>query len=259
MKHLRKIHKTFLLALATLIVVLFTGSHSPISAGENSPNWSYGGSGNPTQWGRLGNDFAVCEVGRDQSPIDISNAVGGAPARIRFNYEPSPLVVFNNGHTVQVNYEPGSSVIIRGRKYELLQFHFHTPSDHTISGKAAAMELHLVHRNQAGTLAVVGILLEAGTANPSIDKIWQHIPEAGTTEKVEGVTLNAADFLPSNVDYFSYPGSLTTPPCSEDVKWHVLTEPVEVSAEQIATFESLYQVNARPIQSTNGRIIQLHQ
>lgn len=227
-------------------------------AGEAAPKWSYGGAENPTQWGRLGHDFATCEVGKNQSPIDIRNPVPGSPAKVEFNYAPSPLTVVNNGHTIQVNYQPGSTVSINGEKYELLQFHFHTPSEHEISGKAAAMELHFVHRNQKGQLAVVGVLMNEGPTNPTIDAIWKHIPKTKGTNTVKGLTINAASLLPKSTTYFSYAGSLTTPPCSENVRWNVLAEPIQVSAEQIAAFESLYQVNARPTQPINGRAIELH-
>ena len=244
---------------ALLILGAFLAFSMPLLAGEESPPWSYGGANNPTQWGRLGHDFAVCEVGRDQSPINIDNAVMGAPADIAFNYHSAPLVVVNNGHTVQVNYAEGSTVTISGEEYDLLQFHFHTPSEHTTSGQASAMELHLVHSNEEGELAVIGIMMEKGTAHSVIDTIWEHIPAEEGSNAVEGLTINAADLLPNSITYFSYAGSLTTPPCSEGVRWNVLAEPIQVSEEQIAIFESLYQVNARPIQNTNGRIIELHE
>ena len=200
----------------------------------------------------------MCEVGTDQSPIDIDNAVDGSPANIIFNYSSVPLVVVNNGHTIQVNYETGSTVSINGEEYQLLQFHFHTPSEHTMAGKAYGLELHLVHRNKKGQLAVVGVMMEKGQANSLIDTIWKNIPEEKGINEVKGLTINAADLLPSSKTYFSYAGSLTTPPCSENVKWNVLAETISVSQEQIAAFEQLYQVNARPIQPMNGRIIELH-
>jgi carbonic anhydrase len=232
---------------------------SPVGAGEKSPHWSYGGEANPTQWGRLGHDFAVCETGKYQSPIDIDNAVVSSPSTIKFNYSSVPLVVVNNGHTIQVNYPEGSTVNINGNEYALLQFHFHTPSEHTEEGRASAMELHLVHRNDAGKLAVVGVMLEKGNANPAIDTIWGHIPGKEKTNEVKGVKIDAAELLPKSTTYFSYSGSLTTPPCSEEVSWNVMREPIQVSEEQIAAFEAIYQVNARPVQPLNGRTIELHE
>lgn len=169
-----------------------------------------------------------------------------------------PLEVLNNGHTVQVNYAPGSTVSINGETYNLLQFHFHTPSEHLFEGKAAPMELHFVNQNAAKELAVVAIPIVVGKANPVIEQIWENIPEASKTKQVEGAMVNATDLLPSSLAYQSYSGSLTTPPCSEAVKWNIMAEPLELSQKQIETFESLYQVNARPVQPTNGRQIEQH-
>jgi carbonic anhydrase len=253
----QKRSKNVLLLLAIVIATLSTLSTSAL-AGETTPHWSYGGAENPTQWGRLGKDFALCETGRDQSPINIKNAVDSTPAKISFDYKPSPLVVVNNGHTIQVNYAPGSTVTIDGEKYSLLQFHFHTPSEHEIKDKASAMELHLVHRNEAGQLAVVGVLLNRGTANALIEEVWKNIPATSKTNTVSDRMINASSLLPSRKSYYSYAGSLTTPPCSEGVKWNVFVEPITVSEEQIETFTKLYQVDARPIQPINGRAIKLH-
>ena len=167
-------------------------------------------------------------------------------------------MVINNGHTIQVNYAQGSSVTINGEKFSLLQFHFHTPSEHTINNKASALELHLVHRNEVGKLAVIGILLNEGKANTLIEEVWKNIPATGKTNTVSDRLINAANLLPKGRSYYSYSGSLTTPPCSEGVKWNVFVEPITVSAEQIEAFEKIYQVDARPIQPTNSRIIKLH-
>ena len=246
---------TWVLALALGTLQPLT---SPALAGDVNPHWGYGGSENPTQWGSLSKDFELCEIGRDQSPINIKSAVVSTPANISFDYKLSPLVVINNGHTIQVNYAQGSSVTINGEKFSLLQFHFHTPSEHTINNKASALELHLVHRNEVGKLAVIGILLNEGKANTLIEEVWKNIPATGKTNTVSDRLINAANLLPKGRSYYSYSGSLTTPPCSEGVKWNVFVEPITVSAEQIEAFEKIYQVDARPIQPTNSRIIKLH-
>ncbi len=221
------------------------------------PSWSYGGATNPTRWAELSPDFATCDSGKDQSPINITGAVKGKPSQISFNYESTPLIVLNNGHTIQVNYAPGSTVTIDGEEYALLQFHFHTPSEHTIDGNASAMELHLVHRNAAGKLAVVGVMIKEGAANPLIEEIWEKIPATGKTNTVNASAINAANLLPRGKAFYSYAGSLTTPPCSEGVKWNVLVEPITVSEDQIEAFTKIYQVDARPVQPTNGRVIEL--
>lgn len=248
-------HVILLLAIAIVTTLLIS---LPVLAAVSSTHWSYGGTENPTQWGKLSEDFALCELGRDQSPINIINTIEDSPAEIDFDYKPSPLVVVNNGHTIQVNYAQGSTVTINGKKYALLQFHFHTPSEHNINDKASPMELHLVHRNEAGQLAVVGVMLNQGIANPLIAEIWKQIPDIGATNTVSDRLINASNLLPSKKSYFSYMGSLTTPPCSEGVSWNLFVEPITVSKEQVETFAKIYQVDARPLQPINGRTVQLH-
>jgi carbonic anhydrase len=246
-----------LISLVAIALVTLALLAKPVLA-VDSPHWSYGGAANPTQWGKLSNDFTMCELGKDQSPINIKNAIEDSPAKISFDYQPSPLSVVNNGHTIQVNYAQGSTVSINGEKYLLLQFHFHTPSEHEINDRASAMELHLVHRNEAGKLAVVGVMLNEGKSNPLIAEIWKQIPDVGETKTVSDRLINVANLLPSNKAYYSYAGSLTTPPCSEGVSWNIFVEPITVSEEQIETFAKIYQVDARPLQPINNRVVQLH-
>jgi carbonic anhydrase len=247
-----------LLVAALLVLGAIVIFPSPTFAKIVDPVWGYGGTSNPTAWGKISPDFAKCEIGKKQSPIDLANPVTGKPVNITFNYQATPLVTVNNGHTILVNYAPGSTVAIDGAEYQLVQFHFHTPSEHNIAGKAAAMELHLVHRNDAGKLAVVGIMMNEGKEQTLISEVWQAIPAVGKTNTVSTKTIDATDLLPTNKSYYSYAGSLTTPPCSEGVEWTVLVEPISVSKQQIATFEKLYQVDARPLQPVNGRKVELH-
>jgi carbonic anhydrase len=253
--------KKYLSIAAISILVSIAVSLFPaiVLADGIQPHWGYGGVANPTAWGKLSSDFSKCELGVEQSPIDIKGAVKGSSAPIGFNYKSSPLVVVNNGHTIQVNYAPGSSITINGEKYVLLQFHFHTPSEHQIAGKASAMEVHLVHRNAAGKIAVVGVMMNDGKENPLISKVWQAIPPSGKINALEKTMINAANLLPTNKSYYSYAGSLTTPPCSESVKWHVLKTSISLPEQQINAFEKLYQVDARPIQPIGNRKIELQE
>ncbi len=246
------------IAIVCLVVMLFACSLPAFAAEPTPPQWGYEGDTNPQAWGKITRDFATCDLGTAQSPIDIKSAVKGKPSQISFNYRSSPLNVVNNGHSIQVNYAPGSTINIDGEEYTLLQFHFHTPSEHQIAGKAAAMEAHLVHRNAAGKLAVVGVMMNAGTANRSIERVWQAIPPIGETKTLENIEIDATSLLPANKSYYSYAGSLTTPPCSEGVKWTVMTEPITVSPAQIRAFAKLYPIDARPLQPTNARKIELH-
>jgi carbonic anhydrase len=254
-----KLMKKYLSIAAISILVSIFCYLFPLSvlADVAQPPWGYDGSVNPTKWGKLSPEFTKCELGVEQSPIDIKDVVKGSSAPITFNYNSSPLVLVNNGRTIQVNYAPDSSMTVGGEKYDLLQFHFHTPSEHRINGKAAPMELHLVHRNQAGQLAVVAVMINNGKEDPLISKVWQEIPPVGQTKTVKSTTINAANLLPDRRSYYSYTGSLTTPPCSEAVKWHILTEAISLSQSQIDRFGELYHVDARPIQPIGNRKIQL--
>ena len=159
-------------------------------------------------------------------------------------------------HNVQVNYDKGSSLTVNGQEYELVQFHFHTPSEHTFNEEAYGMELHLVHQNQEGEYAVVGVFIKEGEENPLLATIFNNLPSEDGTKSVDDVTINAIDFLPPERSYYNYSGSLTTPPCTEGVSWYVLDTPIEVSEEQMNQFADLYTVNARPIQPLNERQVE---
>ena len=220
-------------------------------------HWSYGGHTGPAAWAALDHDFAACKLGHAQSPIDIRSATPADLPPIVFDYKPSPLRVIDNGHTVQVNYAPGSSISVGGVRYELLQFHFHRPSEEKIHGKSHAMVAHLVHKNSEGKLAVVAVLLDRGGANlPTIETIWSNVPKEKAKEAALDVTVDAATLLPSETGYYAFQGSLTTPPCSEEVRWLVLKHPVRIANSEIAAFGKLYSMNARPTQPLNDRLVE---
>lgn len=223
---------------------------------EAHHDWDYGAKHGPKHWGALKQEFATCGIGKTQSPIDIRNAVPSKLEPIRFDYHPAPLHIIDNGHTIQVNYAPGSSITVEGKRYELVQFHFHKPSEERINGRSFDMVAHLVHRDQDGHLAVVAVLLKKGGANRLIQTLWDALPRKKDEEEVKSVEVNAADLLPSDKSaYYTFTGSLTTPPCSEDVTWFVLKSPMVVSEDEIIRFGHLYSMNARPTQPLNGREI----
>jgi carbonic anhydrase len=243
------------------------GILSDIKPSQASPDFSYGGYKNPTNWDELNTNWAICESGNRQSPIDIptSTSLLGSVVNlitttenIQFNYQSlTNFPVQNNGHTIQVNYPttPGNSTItIGGKTYKLLQFHLHTASEHLIDGEAAALELHLVHQASDGELAVVGVMLENGAINNDLQTVFANMPLQEGVNTANG-TINASSFLPANRSYYSYDGSLTTPPCSQGVKWYVLKNPITASQAQIDAFTNIFQVNARPVQNLNGRTI----
>ena len=220
------------------------------------PHWSYQGHGGPAEWGELDPAFATCQLGKLQSPIDIRGAKAADLPAIKFDYKPSPLKVIDNGHSIQVNYAPGSSIDVGGTRYELVQFHFHKPSEEKIDGKAHAMVAHLVHKGADGKLAVVAVLLDAGGTNPTIDTIWKNLPQEKGKEVAVNATVDAATLLPADHGYYTFQGSLTTPPCSEDVRWFVLKTPVKVAGSEITAFGKIYPMNARPSQPLNGRTLE---
>jgi len=221
-----------------------------------APHWSYAGSTGPKHWGDLESDYSTCKTGTVQSPIDIHKAEHATLPPLTFDYHAVPLTIVNNGHTIQVNYGPGSFVRVDGREYQLVQFHFHHPSEEKIDGHAYDMVAHLVHKDGEGHLAVVAVLLTKGQASSLVQELWDHLPkEVGKEETVPGLEVNAADLLPKDLGYYAFDGSLTTPPCTEGVRWMVLREPRELSPSEVATFDKLYHNNARPTQPSNGRTV----
>ncbi len=239
-------------------VLLSSAAFSSEEGHHGDVHWGYEGEGAPFLWGSLKEEFATCGAGKSQSPIDISAvAITGLPA-INVNYSATPLEILNNGHAIQVNYGAGSSVTVGDKIYQLLQLHFHAPSEHTFGGKVYPMVAHLVHKAGDGSLGVIGIMMREGEENALIKSLWQHLPaKVGQKETVASVSVNAVDLLPKDMTYFSYSGSLTTPPCTEGVNWMVLAAPVSVSADQIAQFTAVLSGTARPVQPLNGRVVSL--
>ncbi|MFN0242311.1 MAG: carbonic anhydrase [Planctomycetota bacterium] len=220
--------------------------------------WSYTGRTGPAHWSEVSPDYILAKTGKHQSPVDI------APARVtkrddaplNVSYSDTSLEILNNGHTVEDDYHNGGTLTVGGHQYKLAQFHFHSPSEHTIDGKHAPMEMHLVHTDASGKLAVIGVMIQEGRAHPELALLWQHMPtSAGRKEEVEGVQVNASKLLPGNLASYRYSGSLTTPPCSEEVSWFVLQEPIQASADQIAAFRKVIHGNNRPTQPLNDRVI----
>lgn len=223
--------------------------------GGHALHWAYQGEGGPQAWGQLKPEFATCANGKRQSPIDIREGLKLQLEPVQFAYGSTSLSVIDNGHTVQVNVGEGNSIEVGGRRYDLLQFHFHRPSEERIDGRQFDMVVHLVHKDIDGRLAVVAVLLNRGAAQPLIQTVWNNLPlEKGEPQPVRTpVDLNA--LLPAERQYYTYMGSLTTPPCTEGVLWMVMKTPVQVSAEQIGIFSRLYPMNARPVQAAGGRMI----
>jgi len=218
-------------------------------------HWDYAGAEGPDAWGGLRPEYGKCATGQRQSPIDIRGGIAVDLEPIRFDYRPSAFSVIDNGHTVQVDVDPGNSITITGRRYELVQFHFHRPSEERIDGRQYDMVVHLVHKDAEGRLAVVAVLLDRGSAQAVVQAVWNNLPlEKGDAVRA-GTRIDLAQLLPEDRRYYTYMGSLTTPPCSEGVLWMVMKQPVPISPEQVAIFARLYPMNARPIQQADGRLI----
>jgi carbonic anhydrase len=224
--------------------------------------WHYDGDRGPAHWGDLDPSFRACKDGVEQSPVNLNQAIPWFLPSIVFRYQ--ALVarrVFNNGHTIQVEVEPGATIELRGTTYTLAQFHWHAPSEHTLGpGLHYDMELHLVHRNAAGGQAVIGVLIREGKVNEHLEPIWAVLPEEKGEEHALGLHLTDADLLPASRAYYFYNGSLTTPPCMEGVLWHVMATPVEMSRDQIVEFSealnhSCCARNDRPTQPLHDRLV----
>jgi carbonic anhydrase len=218
--------------------------------------WTYAGPTGAVNWHKLSPDYALCGHGQRQSPIDIKDGIRVTLDGIKFDYKPSALKVLNNGHTVQVAYDPGSSITVGGTTFELINFHFHRPAEERVNGRPFDMVAHLVHKSKDGAIAEVAVLMMAGDENPFIKNLWNHLPlDVGMEEAPAGVTIDVMQLLPKIRGYFTYMGSMTTPPCSEGVRWIVMRTPVQVSRAQVNVFGRLYENNARPIQPAHARLV----
>ncbi|MBI5599285.1 MAG: carbonic anhydrase family protein [Deltaproteobacteria bacterium] len=244
--------------ILTAALAVFLGIGAYAGAGEKGHgHWSYEGEAGPNRWGELSPEFAVCSEGKNQSPVDIRGGAKGELKDLEFKYSDNPeLDIENNGHTIKVDYREGSKVVVNGAEYGLVQFHFHSPSEHTLDGKYYDMELHLVHKNKEGKLAVVGVFMKKGEANAALDRILDNMPKKAGEKADVKAAFNASTLLPADRSaYYTYPGSLTTPPCTEGVTWLVLKNPIQLSDKQLAAYRKIMDNTNRPLQPLNERRI----
>lgn len=239
-------------AVLVLVCVLFM--IQPVHAGEQV-HWGYSGHSGPEHWGDLSEAFAACNSGKNQSPINLGNMVESDLPAIRFRYQPSAIELLNNGHTIQTDCDKGSLMAVDGHDYELLQFHFHAPSENLIEGRSFPMEAHFVHSDRDGNLAVIAAMYVDGRKNRFVQALWEQMPEReGERRSVPHFSLQASDLMPGNRDYYRYNGSLTTPPCTEGVLWLVMKNPVQVSPGQVQKFHAvMHHENNRPVQPVHAR------
>jgi carbonic anhydrase len=218
-------------------------------------HWSYDGEHGPANWSKINVDWAACNKGNRQSPIDIRDGMKVDLEKISFDYKPTSFSVVDNGHTIQVTLFGGNYITVNNQVFELQQFHFHRPSEERINGKSSEMVVHLVHKNPEGRLAVIAVLLDRGQAHRGIQTVWNNLPLEKHDVVNPSVVIDPSDFLPAQRDYYTYMGSLTTPPCTEGVLWMVMKQPMQAAPAQMALFSRLYPMNARPIQTAAGRVI----
>ena len=224
--------------------------------GSEHPGWSYEGATGPLNWGKLAPENAMCEMGRNQAPINIVGALQSSEEPLHPDYTKGSREIVNNGHTIQVDFEPGNTLVIDGVTFSLKQMHFHAPSENQIAGQSFPMEAHFVHADAQGNLLVLAVMFREGDANSALNKVWAAMPpDSGPARPLPNAVTPLA-LMPKSMSYYRFSGSLTTPPCSEGVRWLVLKTPVSVSKAQIESFEhAMKHHNNRPVQPLNGRVV----
>jgi carbonic anhydrase len=247
--------KTTLLTIGA--VLAFTFNQAGAQDKPAHPHWSYSGKTDPAHWADLEDANSACKLSKEQSPINIEakSAKKTALAPLEFSYPAGSAEVVNNGHTVQVNLPAGGTLTTGDGVANLLQFHFHTPSEEKINGASFPMVAHFVHKSADGKLSVVAVLFKEGKENAPLAPVFAALPAEG--KPVSLASFDPAAVLPAKRGYYKFTGSLTTPPCSDGVRWQVLKQPVELSKGQIAAFRRLYKMNARPVQPLNGRVVEV--
>lgn len=224
---------------------------------KDNPHWSYRGETGPRFWGEMSSQFATCKEGKNQSPINLNDAKGVGTTNLpelSISYQDVPYRVTNNGHTLQVGYPLGSYIKVGEHRYELMQFHFHTPSEHQKEGFNYPMEVQMVHKDGQGNFAVMAVIFREGAFNETLQAVLDNQPKQIDKQQIfKNVVLNPVMFMPGNTEYYNYSGSLTTPPCSEGVYWMVFKHPVEASAEQLQQMNEIMGDNHRPVQPLNAR------
>ncbi|NKB55540.1 MAG: carbonic anhydrase [Alphaproteobacteria bacterium] len=245
-------NKTLLLSAA---MVALAGCGTATHAAGKA-KWSYSGDAGPEHWGSLHASYTACSAGKNQSPINLTRFVDSALKPIGFSYKSGGREILNNGHTIQVNYAPGSKIRVDGKSFELKQFHFHAPSENTIEGHSYPLEGHFVHADAKGNLAVVAVMYKVESPLAELDKAWRHMPGRAGEKKTLPIPVHADALMPKRRGYYRFNGSLTTPPCTEGVRWLVLNTYKEISAAQVKAFTKvMHHPNNRPLQPLNARTV----
>ncbi|MEA9561860.1 carbonic anhydrase [Xanthomonas campestris] len=245
-------------AMAQTVLPDATPVHAHETTQHDGHEWGYTGPEGAEHWAELAKENALCGNGQQNSPIDLKDAIDATLGKLQLDYGAVPLVVRNTGHSIQLDLHAGGTMRVGGKQYDALQLHFHHPSEHLLNGRRFPMEAHIVQQGPDGTLGVLAIFFETGKANPAFQRVLDAMPsDKNQTRQVADAVVRASDFLPpaNQRSFYRYEGSLTTPPCSETVDWVVLSQPVQVSREQINAFERVYPFNARPLQPLDRRFL----
>jgi carbonic anhydrase len=225
-------------------------------ADGHKPHWEYKGKAGPENWGKLSPEFATCDIGRNQSPINIEETMRASLKPIRGIQKFPAKEIFNNGHTVQVNFKAGNMLVLDSAPYQMKQVHFHAPSENTIQGKSYPLEAHFVHADAKGNLVVIGVMFKEGKTNTGLTKLWPQLSDKESKPIALKARVTPAEMMPENRAYYRFSGSLTTPPCSEGVRWILMKTPMTATKEQIEAFEkAVHHNNNRPVQALNGRLV----
>lgn len=238
----------FSATLAFLLLLPFVVSAS------TEGKWTYEGHFGPEHWANFDVDYHMCGDGEQQSPIDIVNPHRTSLAEITLHWQGFGWTARNTGHTIEFKSKDGGYAMIEGERFALESFHFHTPSEHAFDGLKSEMEAHFVHRAEDGRVAVIAVMLRGGGQHQTFDRIMASSP---TDQLIENPVpeVDLSEMVTDLGDIVRYQGSLTTPPCTENVMWTVLTDPLTISDTAILAFTSLFKMNARPLQPLNRRFI----
>ena len=242
---IKKIALSIVATLSLSVIAMADGTH-----------WGYTGHEGPNDWGHLSEKYKECSQGKNQSPIDVVSSMEAHLEPLNVDYKAESTDIVNNGHTIQLNFAAGSTLMIDGMEFELKQFHFHTPSENHVHGKEYPLEAHFVHLDKEGNIAVIALMFEEGEENKALEKVWENMPEKSDDKSELNLADIAKALLPTDLHYYRFNGSLTTPPCTEGVRWMVLKTPVTVSKAQVEHFKhTMHHANNRPIQPINARMI----
>lgn len=248
--------RPMLIGMSALALISAATARAEEAHAAHEVHWSYEGTGSPEHWGDLKPEYDTCKLGKSQSPVNIRTKAQAKQHDITFSYNGVATDIVNNGHTIQVNMAPGSTITVGSKSYTLLQFHFHSPSEHTLNGRHAPMVVHMVHKSDDGQLGVIGVMMDLGKENPVLAPLWANMPQNKDGKvALDNMKIDLMSLLPASTTYYSYEGSLTTPPCSEGVHWMVMSNRTTVSKEQVAAFTKLFPHSTRPLQALNGRKI----